>query len=132
MSVRRPSGNAGYGSLMMSPPPVGNGLNLQPNWPAFGRSGPQDDYSGVFSPPSSGLNGNFVGTPGFSAGGLGSGMGSAGLAVGGAYASPAPKNGPGHIPIAIPPSMQAKSAMFRELYPHGPLAAGPAGPLPAP
>jgi len=113
MSVRRPSGNVGYGShLMMSPPPVGCGLNLQANWPAFGRSGLTDDDSGVFSPPSAGLAGGFPGER---------------------YSSPpGQSSGPGHIPIGIRPSIQAQSAMLRELYPHGPLAAGPAGPLPAP
>jgi len=118
---------------MMSPPQGGNGLNLGANWPAFG-------HSGLFSPPSAGHAGGFAGPSGFSAGlDMGGGMGSAGLGVGGVpaeagerYSSPGPKNGPGHIPIGIRPSIQAQSAMLRELYPHGPLAAGPAGPLPAP
>lgn len=119
MSVRRVSnGNVGYGAhLLMSPPPVGNGLNLQANWPAFGRSGPTDEYSGVFAPSSAGLGGGFPGPSGF----------SAGLGMG-----PELKTGPGHIPIGIRPSIQAQSAMLRELYPHGPLAAGPAAPLPTP
>jgi len=132
MSVRRHSNLNSYGAAnqaghpMMSPPglPMGNGgLNLQPNWPAFGRSlsGPSSEYSGMFSPPSGGLGVFEMG---------------AGVALGGGPPDVAerysPKNGPGHIPIGIRPSIQAQSAMLRELYPNGPLAAGPAGPLPAP
>jgi len=129
MSVRRHS-NVGNGAPMMSPPQVGNGgLNLQANWPAFGRSlsGPSSEYSGIFSPPSGGLVGGFD-----MGGGMGMGMGGVAAEAGERYSSPGPKNGPGHIPIGIRPSIQAQSAMLRELYPHGPLAAGPAGPLPAP
>lgn len=103
--------------MMSSPPNNGNGgLNLQANWPAFGRSmsGPESEYSGIFSPPDGGLVGGFD------------------MEGGERYSSPGPKNGPGHIPIGIRPSIQAQSAMLRELYPHGPFAAGPAGPLPAP
>lgn len=122
---------------MMSPPQLGNGgLNLQANWPAFGRSlsGPSSEYSGgmgigIFSPPTGGLVGGFD-----MGGGMGMDVRSMGSKeeAGERYSSPGPKNGPGHIPIGIRPSIQAQSAMLRELYPHGPLAAGPAGPLPAP
>lgn len=118
-----------------SPPPVSRGgLNLQANWPAFGRSlegGPSDEYSGVFGGPLA--YGAPQYTPNAAAlGGLnGRGMGGS-MADDDRYSPLVPKNGPGHIAIGIRPSIQAQSAMLRELYPHGPLAAGPAGPLPAP
>jgi hypothetical protein len=113
MAVRRQS-NLGYGPHVPYSPPaaqVGGGINLQANWPAWGRSTSNEDEDWYLS-----------------------GIGLAGERYSNSppYDSPEPKNGPGHIPIGIRPSIQAQSAMLRELYPHGPLAAGPAGPLPAP
>jgi len=154
MAVPRHSQGQGYGArLVMSPPPPVSrgGLNLQAHWPAFGRSsiGPEDAVvsaaavvnakeaargPGREAERQRGMyddvafeNADF-GSP--APGGVSNG--EARMDVADWYQSPGPKHvGPGHIPIEIRPSIQAQSAMLRELYPRGPMAAGAAGPLPA-
>jgi hypothetical protein len=111
MSVRRHSQMAGYSPLMSPPPMSRGGLNLQANFPGFGRSlMAQEDsvaFNNLGSPPDSRLaqNGNF--------------------GVGQAAPGRLPVPGPGHIPIGVRPSIQAQSAMLRELYPHGPTGLSP-------
>lgn len=127
MSVRRHSNIAVHGAHPVMSPPQGGmgGLNLHANWPAFGNSMSiaSQEYSGVFGPPSAGLAG------GFDMGIDERGIGGGGPAADERYLSPGPKGGLGHIPIGIRPSIQAQSAMLRELYPNG---AGAAGLLPVP
>jgi hypothetical protein len=120
MALRRNSVQGGYSpQLMMSPPPVSRGgLNLQANWPGFGPMMAPPEDSSVFSGgsfpgqahiPGAGHNPDVAG--GFNAG---SDMPAD------RYLPPGPQSGPGHIPIGIRPSIQAQSAMLRELYPRGP------------
>lgn len=111
-------GSMGRNSLLASPPPLSRGgLNVQAHWPAFGgRASPM-----LMPTEAPGGGGGGPGGPG-GPGGLG-GLGGAEIDV------PA-KSGAGQIPIGIRLSIQAQSAMLRQLYPHGALAAGPAGPMP--
>eukprot|EP00929_Paragymnodinium_shiwhaense_P079735 TRINITY_DN41563_c0_g1_i1.p1 TRINITY_DN41563_c0_g1~~TRINITY_DN41563_c0_g1_i1.p1 ORF type:complete len:964 (+),score=192.40 TRINITY_DN41563_c0_g1_i1:146-3037(+) len=105
MAVRRVPATQ---QLMASPPPMSRGgLNLaQGHWPAFGR-GPSNPSLEALQRPASIES---VEDP----------------------TTPLNRGGPGQVPIGIRPSIQAQSAMLRELYPNGPLAAGAAGPTPLP
>lgn len=125
MAVRRPSQGyrQGRGSLA-SPPPAsrgGGGLNVQANWPSLGRPFP---FQGPESVGGAAYDvGKYVGDA-YGGDGYGN-FGSEDAAVGKQYLARSPENGPGKIPIGIRPSIQAQSAMLREMFPH-------AGALPVP
>jgi len=114
MAVRW-QGCGGRQRSLMSPSNAGlGGLNVQAHWPAVSRASPVAD--------------GLLGTRGND-----DGLGCREPPHGARPSGPSgPRSGPGHVPTGIGPSIQAHSAMLRELYPHGPPVAGLAGPLHSP
>eukprot|EP00931_Biecheleriopsis_adriatica_P075134 TRINITY_DN49069_c0_g1_i1.p1 TRINITY_DN49069_c0_g1~~TRINITY_DN49069_c0_g1_i1.p1 ORF type:complete len:963 (-),score=170.03 TRINITY_DN49069_c0_g1_i1:9-2762(-) len=92
------------GRLLAGPAPVSRGgLNVQANWEPLGMG------------PVAPLPGNQGGPVGVQQ-----------------WREAPEKPGPGHVPIGIKPSIQAQSAMLREMYPNAAAGSGLPGPLAMP